>query len=655
MASDPVVSEAPAGKESGESVADVKSTETKHADSNETKAAAPKKAVATDANPSDAVSSITSVGDASSSKSSEVEQETATVNGVYYPPNNYVGVYYPGYEVVPNEWEDPNAYMGQIDGLEISYQGIQADNGLVYYVPGYAYPPSTYNPYNPYVPGAVYDGLLAHQPYYGAPIFQQPIASPAYFQPPVAYGSEIPPAFSWDSGAAVERPTNVVPIASRTGNVLTSPTQQPFVKVAQTGKKQSPVSESKVPHQVSEGVPFATQIPTAGETNASVPQVQSLKPASPLPKAYVSLGNVLPPLNQGKPSTLASSPNDVKSNGHEWIGSDRLRLRGKLNENGNSDSLNEQNRGPRINKMRGPWASPASSENADPSEPEHTENSAIVVNRDLYNLPDFPTKYDNALFFVIKSYSEDDVHKSIKYSVWASTPNGNKRLDYAFHAAQEKCGGKAGSCPIFLFFSVNASGQFCGVAEMVGPVDFTRSMTFWQQDKWNGFFPVKWHIIKDVPNIHFRHIILENNDNKPVTNSRDTQEIPFHKGIEMLSIFKNHSARTSILDDFEFYEQRQKAMQDKKRQLNQDHFQLGAMVEAVHSLALNGHSNKSDLSARGSNVSDPKGGNSNRLSDSKVSALEQVPPGRKEQNISVKVVETKNGMKTSTFESNKRD
>lgn len=72
---------------------------------------------------------------------------------------------------------------------------------------------------------------------------------------------------------------------------------------------------------------------------------------------------------------------------------------------------------------------------------------------------------------------------------------------------------------------VNASGQFCGVAEMTGPVDFHRDMDFWQQDKWSGSFPVKWHFIKDLPNPNFRHIILENNENKPVTNSRDTQEV----------------------------------------------------------------------------------------------------------------------------------
>lgn len=83
---------------------------------------------------------------------------------------------------------------------------------------------------------------------------------------------------------------------------------------------------------------------------------------------------------------------------------------------------------------------------------------------------------------------------------------------------------------------VNASGQFCGVAEMIGRVNFTKNMDFWQQDKWNGFFPVKWHIIKDVPNSQFRHIILENNDNKPVTNSRDTQEVRINHSPASISI-----------------------------------------------------------------------------------------------------------------------
>ena len=62
---------------------------------------------------------------------------------------------------------------------------------------------------------------------------------------------------------------------------------------------------------------------------------------------------------------------------------------------------------------------------------------------------------------------------------------------------------------------------------MVGPVDFENDAEYWQQDRWSGQFRVQWHIIKDVPNSRFRHILLENNDNKPVTHSRDSQEVFF--------------------------------------------------------------------------------------------------------------------------------
>ncbi|XP_012085690.1 YTH domain-containing protein ECT1 isoform X2 [Jatropha curcas] len=222
------------------------------------------------------------------------------------------------------------------------------------------------------------------------------------------------------------------------------------------------------------------------------------------------------------------------------------------------DTLSERNRGPRAFKPRGPAA-------ANGSVTDNHRNAVSDICNESYNRLDFVTDYKDAKFFVIKSYSEDNVHKSIKYSVWASTPNGNKKLDAAYHEAIEK----HGACPVFLLFSVNASAQFCGVAEMVGPVDFDKSVDYWQQDKWSGQFPVKWHIIKDVPNNQFRHIVLENNDNKPVTNSRDTQEVELEHGVEMLKIFKNYESHSSILDDFHFYEERQKAMQARKSRQHQ--------------------------------------------------------------------------------------
>lgn len=54
---------------------------------------------------------------------------------------------------------------------------------------------------------------------------------------------------------------------------------------------------------------------------------------------------------------------------------------------------------------------------------------------------------------MIKSYTEDDVQKSLKYEIWSSTDPGNKRLDKAFKET-------AGRGPIYLFFSVNARYSF---------------------------------------------------------------------------------------------------------------------------------------------------------------------------------------------------
>nr|GEX50088.1 YTH domain-containing protein [Tanacetum cinerariifolium] len=177
----------------------------------------------------------------------------------------------------------------------------------------------------------------------------------------------------------------------------------------------------------------------------------------------------------------------------------------------------------------------------------------------------------------------NNVHRSIKYGVWASTASGNRKLDAAFKEAKE-----AGDiCPIFLFFSVNASGQFCGVAEMIGPVDFENDADYWQQDRWSGQFRVKWHIIKDVPNTRFRHIILDNNDHKPVTHSRDSQEVKLEEGIEMLKIFKEHDADTSLLEDFGFYDEREKFSEEKR-----DKEQVSSAKNSVDDVSVNQLSEK---------------------------------------------------------------
>ncbi|XP_047144979.1 YTH domain-containing family protein 2 isoform X1 [Hydra vulgaris] len=170
-----------------------------------------------------------------------------------------------------------------------------------------------------------------------------------------------------------------------------------------------------------------------------------------------------------------------------------------------------------------------------------------------FNPRELNMDFKNSRFFIIKSYSEDDIFRSIKYSSWTSTEHGNRRLNEAF-IEQKKTGIKT---PMYLLFSVNSSGHFCGIAEMTSEVDLNIETGIWVQDKWKGRFDVRWIYVKDVPNNILRHIRLENNENKPVTNSRDTQEVSPEKGKQVIKIIHNYQAQTSIFDDFAHYEKRQ--------------------------------------------------------------------------------------------------
>ncbi|KAG2247831.1 hypothetical protein Bca52824_087459 [Brassica carinata] len=59
--------------------------------------------------------------------------------------------------------------------------------------------------------------------------------------------------------------------------------------------------------------------------------------------------------------------------------------------------------------------------------------------------------------------------------------------------------------------------------------------------------------------------MLENNENKPVTNSRDTQEVKIEQGVKVIKIFKEHVSKTCILNDFVFYENCENIIKDRKK------------------------------------------------------------------------------------------
>lgn len=480
-------------------------------------------------------------------------------NGLYYPTaSNYYGYVCTGMEPTV-EWDEYQKLL-HLDGQDVQFSGLQTENmPCVYYTPSYDYVQSPYNPFNPYIPGAVVgtDGsYMGTQQCFTSSPFLQSVSPPAYVPLFSQSGSDpllnaSPNPMLFNNGAIKYAP----PLSSM--SVTTTPLKVAFENLSLEPSHSSSYQfqlAGRLPEGVVNATPRKNFLPYGDFANASGPQVSQLTEHS-------SRG-VVPSVRNPFKVALPTS-NGFTNQGfdvHGWSHADRMRPRNPYT-GFPSRILGEQNMGPRSNKPRAPLMSPialkayTSTGNLDGN---------IVVHADQYNREDFSLDYLDAKFFVIKSYSEDDVHKSIKYNVWSSTSSGNKKLDIAYEEVQRTSVGKQRQCPVFLFFSVNASGHFCGVAEMVGPVDFNKDMDFWLQDKWTGSFPVKWHIIKDVPNLSFRHIILVNNELRPVTSSRDTQEVYYLPGVQMLTVFKNFSTKTSILDDFMYYEERQRIMMEEK-------------------------------------------------------------------------------------------
>ncbi|KQJ99325.1 uncharacterized protein LOC100846631 isoform X2 [Brachypodium distachyon] len=479
-----------------------------------------------------------------------VEHNAAYPQHMYSPQAQ--PFYYPGHENPPNEWDVYPPYVS-VEGLEVGPTVVYNEDPSVMYHGGYGYDPyAQYSPISTPVPAAVSgDGQLysPQQFSFSAPYYQQTVP------PGMPYLSSPTPISQGETMMPID-PTQGAFIADTLSpnSFLFGPRPEWFRSSEGTGSFPSPAASPQ---------PFGGVSGAFGQSN--FPMASGMM--SPQQKSFYGFGNPSDSYGRGF-SHSGSYPHASNYRGpfpsygmssRSFIPIDKGRRRGRGNAllcscDGSLDFLNEQSRGPRASRPK-----------KQPEDASMDVKPSSVVAQVSYNRTDFVTEYRSARFFIIKSYSEDNVHKSIKYGVWASTTNGNKKLDSAYHEAKEK----GEHCPIFLLFSVNASAQFCGVAEMTGPVNFEKSVDYWQQDKWTGQFPVKWHIVKDVPNNLFRHIILENNDNKPVTNSRDTQEVKLERGLEMLKIFKDHEDDASILDDFDFYEEREKALLENKARLHQ--------------------------------------------------------------------------------------
>jgi YTH domain-containing family protein len=124
----------------------------------------------------------------------------------------------------------------------------------------------------------------------------------------------------------------------------------------------------------------------------------------------------------------------------------------------NADGFGELNKGPRgsnssddkNDKSLGPVTLLLKGQDL-PIKSDDDKEVLPVPDKQQYTGEYLSENYSDAKFFVIKSYSEDDIHKSMKYNVWTITPNGNKKLDAAYQEAKEK----SADFPIFLLFSVS--------------------------------------------------------------------------------------------------------------------------------------------------------------------------------------------------------
>lgn len=476
---------------------------------------------------------------AASSIKGETGQESVAGQDMFNPPASYYNYYYPGYS---------GSFGQSDDGRDHSSMGVQTNHGsIAYYMPGY----------NPYGAGTFVgaDGHCVSQPYYT----------------PVTYGAEALPCYAWDYNYGGDPSTGS---NAASANVKSNPS--PATVVRSNGIKPSKLyssmsklssMSSNAKSRASVAAPNVPQPKFDAQPNKSLNKSGSYLPSAGFTNVYHPSGN-FQSLSFPKRGMFGNAgPMGYRPTARMWNGNDKFRS----NRKSEFEMSAELTCGPRANKSS--------------SDSSEKESLGSAVQREEYNLADFPTEYKAAKFYVIKSYSEDDVHKCIKYDVWSSTANGNKKLDAAFHDAEVKSNEMGIKCPVFLFFSVNGSGQFVGVAEMLGKVDFNKNMDFWQLDKWSGFFPVKWHIVKDIPNSQLRHILLENNDNRPVTYTRDTQEIGLKQGLEMLKIFKNYLAKSSLVDDLGFYETREKSVDIKRSSKSVPHqTQLFGNADSVKQL-----------------------------------------------------------------------
>ncbi|CAO2192530.1 unnamed protein product [Urochloa humidicola] len=461
---------------------------------------------------------------------------------------------------MPMEWYNNPTSLGY-DGQDVFYptEGMQC---VYYATPDNGSMHPSYSPY-PADPSFLHDGSFMPQEYVADPANSgcQVAPTPYYIPAVLPYAQESVPG-----SATAPLLSNVAYLPSMAGYAATS-ANAAFPFIAPVTTKSDIAVNPPLQSTIVSSKQFQdhAKLPKV-QLHNSVAQKQELPDRSVVPIKFPHAPQASAHLLERPISSAKHSPKAALSGNNcfgyaasdlqKWAAAEKFQPSSKSSAHANGPGqkvhlVNEN----RLEKPSNQRSHPAMAVKSYTSRvPVGNPDGTILIRPDQYNRDDLQVDYTYAKFFVIKSIGEADVHKSIKYGVWSSSSNGNIKLDGAFKDAERISRRNSTKCPVFLFFSVNGSGHFCGMAEMVGPVDFHKDMDFWCQDKWTGCFPVRWHIVKDIPNYSLQHITLQNNENKPVTHSRDTQEIPYIPGMSVLKIFKDIKVKDCLFDDFMKYE-----------------------------------------------------------------------------------------------------
>ena len=157
--------------------------------------------------------------------------------------------------------------------------------------------------------------------------------------------------------------------------------------------------------------------------------------------------------------------------------------------------------------------------------------------------------------------------EGMKFNIWCSTGYCNKRLNIIFSKAASRDGG-----PVFLLFSGMKTSMFCGMAEMVSAVDYTKSCPelndpFKFGSKMSGRCDIKWIY---ASNVYFTDVITPNCgfSRRYLEEATDGYEIVNKLGQMIVRAFDMSGNFESILQqamkDHQFYPRDQPENSDRK-------------------------------------------------------------------------------------------